>query len=75
MENGDGAKHALAEALGMVVEEAVGKAVKPLEKRLDSIERRLESVESEIHEIHELVQIPETLERKALIGQNVGQRE
>jgi len=67
MKNGDAATHALAEALGMVVVEAVGKAVKPLCDRLDALE-------SEVHEIHELVQVPETMERKALIGQSVERR-
>ena len=86
MTNGDAATHALAEAFGRVVEESVKRAIQPIEKRLESVEGRLESVEgrlesvegrlesveSEIREIHELVQIPETLERRALIGQGTG---
>ena len=79
MANGDSATHALAEAFGRVVEESVQRALQPIEKRLESVEgrlesvqERLESVDSVIREIHELVQIPETLERRALIGQGTG---
>ena len=69
MTNGDAATHALAEAFGKVVEEAVGRGIKPLEDRLDSLESRMDSLESEVHEVHECVQIPEAMERRALIGQ------
>lgn len=64
MSNGDAATHALGEALGRVVKEAVAEAIKPLEDRMDSLE-------AEVREIHELVQIPETQERLALIQQGV----
>ena len=93
MTNGDAATHALAEAFGKVVEEAVGRGIKPLEDRLNSLEDRLNSLEdrlnslesrmnslelrmnsleSELHEVHECVQIPEAMERRALIGQTAG---
>ena len=72
MSNGDAATHALAEAFGKVVEEAVGRGIKPLEDRLNSLGSRMDSLESELHEVHECVQIPEAMERRALIGQTAG---
>lgn len=78
MENGDAATHALAEAIGKVVEEAASRAVSPLQKAIQevredvkSIQQRLGSVESQIHEIHDLVQIPEAQEHLRLIGQGL----
>ena len=78
MENGDAATHALAEAFGMVVEEAASRAVSPLQKEIQeiredvkSIHQRLGSVESEVHGIHDLVQVPEAQERLRLIGQGL----
>ena len=58
-ENGSAATVALAESLGAVVREAVAEAIRPLESRMDSLE-------SEVREIHELVQIPESQARERL---------
>lgn len=62
MTNGDAATHALAEAFGKVVEEAVGRAIKPLESEIREIH-------TEIREIHEMFQTPEASARSSAFHQ------
>ena len=45
------------------------KEIQETREDVKSIQQRLESVQSEVHEIHDLVQIPGAQERLQLIGQ------